>query len=52
MNRFSLPTVARYYERRRRGAGGRQLPLLAEEGTEEEEGRPRAGARDEGDGES
>ncbi len=50
MNRFSLPTVARYYERRRRGAGGRQLPLLPEEGTEEEEGRPGPG-RDEGDAE-
>jgi uncharacterized protein (TIGR02421 family) len=49
MNRFSLPTVARYYERRRRGAGGRQLPLLPEEGTEEEEGRPGGPARDEGD---
>ncbi|HET6923874.1 MAG TPA: DUF1704 domain-containing protein, partial [Anaeromyxobacteraceae bacterium] len=51
MNRFNLPTVSRYYERRRRGARDRQLPLLPEEGTEEEEGRPGAPARGEGDAE-
>ncbi|HEU4385810.1 MAG TPA: flavohemoglobin expression-modulating QEGLA motif protein [Anaeromyxobacteraceae bacterium] len=50
MNRFSLPTVARYYERRRRGAGSRQLPLLAER-AEEEEARPPARAGDEGEAE-
>jgi uncharacterized protein (TIGR02421 family) len=50
MNRFSLPTVSRYYERRRRGARGRQLPLRPEQVAEEEE-PPGAPARDEGDAE-
>ena len=49
MNRFSLPTVARYYERRRRGARSRQLPLLPERAEEEERGANRTA--DEGDAE-
>jgi uncharacterized protein (TIGR02421 family) len=48
LNRFSLPTVARYYERRRRGAAG-QPPLPPEPVSEDEEGRNGAGPPDEGD---
>ncbi len=37
MNRFSLPLVTRYYEKRRRRKGVAQLPLLQPEDTEEPE---------------
>jgi uncharacterized protein (TIGR02421 family) len=49
MNRFSLPSVTRYYElRRRRSAAERQLPLLPERGADEER-RPARPSDDEGD---
>ena len=49
MNRFDLPAVTRYYQRRRRGAAGRWPPPLPERLAEDEERRPRGGATDEGD---
>ena len=50
MNRFSLPKVSRYYERRRQGAAARALEAReAEEAVDEEAPPARAGA-DEGDG--
>jgi uncharacterized protein (TIGR02421 family) len=49
MNRFSLPSVTRYYEaRRRRNASRRQQPLLPERGADEERGAGHPGG-DEGD---
>jgi len=49
MNRFSLPSITRYYEaRRRRFAARRQPPLLPERGADEERGI-RPPAADEGD---
>jgi uncharacterized protein (TIGR02421 family) len=48
MNRFSLPSVTRYYERRRRRGAGRRTPLLPERAAEEEARQARL-ADDEGD---
>ena len=50
MNRFSLPKVSRYYERRRRGAVARAAPPPLPEGGRDEEGAPAEMLLDEGDG--
>ena len=51
MNRFSLPTVSRYYERRRAGAAARSARVHGADAPVEDElaPPPRAG-NDEGDG--
>ena len=49
MNRFSLPSVSRYYARRRAGRGGRRrAPRGEAEPPDAEEGRP-PGGQDDGD---
>jgi uncharacterized protein (TIGR02421 family) len=50
MNRFSLPKVSRYYERRRKGAAARVLEAREAEEAGDEESRPVPAGSDEGDG--
>jgi uncharacterized protein (TIGR02421 family) len=50
MNRFSLPKVSRYYEKRRRGAAARSATPALLEGNPDEEARPAAIELDDGDG--
>ena len=52
MNRFSVPQVSRYYERRRRGAARRAVGVRVPEPVADEDGEraPGAGGGDDGDG--
>ena len=50
MNRFSLPTVSRYYERRRRGAGRAARPAPEAPPPVDEEAVPAVAGEDESDG--
>jgi uncharacterized protein (TIGR02421 family) len=50
MNRFSLPKVSRYYERRRRGAAARVREARGPEEPGDEESPPVPAGQDEGDG--